>query len=297
MSNQILGEVFGFPAGNVSTQATYVRDNKLCPFNNKGPRCTKDSVSDPLGVCSVREGNEPTITCPIRFRQDWIIAVNAAAFFFPGHDYWTALTEVRLPDKYGQSAGNLDLVIVAHDVDGKVLDFGAVEVQAVYISGNVRVPFRHYMENSQAYLEDDERAKAYVRPDYLSSSRKRLAPQLIYKGGILKGWGKKLAVVLQTRFFATLPSLPLVGQEEAEIAWMLYDLVHDQSQNRYNLTHRETVYTQFKPALDRITIAEAGPVEDFMKRLQKSLDEKRVETRLDGDTPSDAPVFPGSNLE
>ena len=29
-----------------------------------------------------------------------------------------------------------------------------------------------------------------VAPDYLSSSRKRLVPQLIYKGSILKAWGK-----------------------------------------------------------------------------------------------------------
>ena len=31
----------------------------------------------------------------------------------------------------------------------------------------------------------------YPNPDYLSSSRKRLAPQLIYKGGILKFVGQK----------------------------------------------------------------------------------------------------------
>lgn len=292
MTTHILGEIFGFPDDNLSAQANYVRNNRLCPFNNRGPKCTKDSVSDPLGVCSVQEGNNTTITCPVRFRQDWLIAVNAAEFFFPNNPYWTALTEVRLPDKYGQSAGNLDLVIVAHDIDGKVLDFGAVEVQAVYISGNVRVPFRQYMADPQAYLHGDEPRKGYVRPDYLSSSRKRLAPQLIYKGGILKGWGKRLAVVLQARFFATLPSLPLVEREEADIAWMIYDLVHESQQNRYNLTHHETVYTQFKPALDRITTAEAGPVEDFIKRLQKNLDEKKIDTRIEGSSPSDSPVFP-----
>ena len=34
----------------------------------------------------------------------------------------------------------------------------------------------------------------YPHADYLSSSRKRLAPQLIFKGGILKSWKKKTAV-------------------------------------------------------------------------------------------------------
>ena len=34
----------------------------------------------------------------------------------------------------------------------------------------------------------------YPRPDYLSSSRKRLAPQLIFKGGIFNTWKKKTAL-------------------------------------------------------------------------------------------------------
>src|SRR5438093_9867455 len=152
------------------------------------------------------------------------MAVNAAKFFFPNDSSWTALTEVRLPDKDGQSTGSLDLVLVSQDTDGRIIDFGAVEVQAVYISGNVRVPFRDYMTDPQAYLNPKRPTKYVVRPDYLSSSRKRLAPQLIYKGGILKAWGKKLVVVLHRRFFATLPSLTPVPQDEADIAWMLYDL-------------------------------------------------------------------------
>ena len=48
------------------------------------------------------------------------------------------MTEVRLNDANGKSAGNIDVVPVSYDNDGKVLDFGALEVQAVYISGNVR---------------------------------------------------------------------------------------------------------------------------------------------------------------
>ena len=61
----------------------------------------------------------------------------------PGH----LLTEVRLDDKNGKSAGNIDLVLVAYDSNGRILDFGALEVQAVYISRNVRKPFEHYMQD------------------------------------------------------------------------------------------------------------------------------------------------------
>jgi hypothetical protein len=60
---------------------------------------------------------------------------------------WTSLTEVRLKDKHVKSAGNIDLVLVSYDGYGKVTDFGALEVQAVYISGNVRNPFEYYMSD------------------------------------------------------------------------------------------------------------------------------------------------------
>ena len=39
----------------------------------------------------------------------------------------------------------------------------------------------------------------YPRPDFLSSSRKRLAPQLMFKGGILNYWEKKMAVALDSK--------------------------------------------------------------------------------------------------
>jgi hypothetical protein len=58
--------------------------------------------------------------------------------------------EVRLNDNFGKSAGNIDTVLVAYDGNGKIYDFGALEVQAVYISGNVRDPFDYYMSDPSA---------------------------------------------------------------------------------------------------------------------------------------------------
>lgn len=94
-----LGEVFGFPPANLSPQAVYTRRNLLCPFNNKGPRCTKDSVTDPLGVCSVRNDTAVTITCPVRFRQDWLISVNAAAFSFRAIRFGAQFPKYACPTK------------------------------------------------------------------------------------------------------------------------------------------------------------------------------------------------------
>jgi hypothetical protein len=144
----------------------------------------------------VYEADGVAITCPVRFRQDWLIAADAAHYFFDGSTTkYTSLTDIGLPDKLGRSAGNIDVVLVAYDGKGQVTDFGALEVQAVYISGNIRRPFEHYMQDPHQHATMDWRGQShYPRPDYLSSSRKRLAPQLLYKGGILRAWGKKTAV-------------------------------------------------------------------------------------------------------
>jgi hypothetical protein len=156
-TRQPLAEVFGFTVDDFSEQAQRYRKYKLCPFNNREPNCTKDKANAPLGVCSIfhqtSRGAEAVITCPIRFRQEWIIAQDAATFFFGESVSWTSLSEVQLKDRHGQSAGNIDLALVAYDDQGKIIDFGSLEVQAVYISGNVRNAFEHYNEASRHILE------------------------------------------------------------------------------------------------------------------------------------------------
>jgi len=237
------------------------------------PNCTKDKAKNPLGVCSVYDGTNVVSTCPVRFRENWLIATDAAEFFFDAKAQWTTLTEIRLQDDSGGSAGNIDVVLVAYDDNGKIYDFGALEVQAVYISGNVRNPFEFYMQDCAKRASMNWHGQDnYPNPDFLSSSRKRLAPQLIYKGGILNAWNKKTAVALDKHFFATLPSLRKTSRQKAEMAWFVYDF--KLQDDRYRLVLDDIVYTRFAPALDRITRSRAGKVENFIEKLQNKLDEK-----------------------
>ena len=286
MPKHPLAEVFGFPPGNLTDEAERHRLKRLCPYNNRVPNCTKDKAKDPLGVCSVFEDEKIVVTCPIRFRQNWIIADEAAEFFFPPSVSWTSLTEVPLPDKNGRTAGNIDVVMVAYDERERVIDFGSLEVQAVYISGNIRNAFEHYMIDPKSRHDMTWTGPNYPRPDYLSSSRKRLAPQLINKGGILNKWGKKMAVVVDKHFFSTLPSLPETGPEKADIAWLVYELMFDATQNQCNLVRNRVVYTPFAQTLTSITTSEPGLVDDFIEHLQQKLDEK-----LENGYPPDSPVL------
>ncbi len=274
---QPLAEVFGYTIEDQSSRAARYRSKRLCPFNNKVPNCTKDKAKDPLGVCSIFHEENRVITCPVRFREDWLITDDAASFFFPEGTSWSSLTEVRLNDAYGKSAGNIDVVLVAYNETGKIIDFGALEIQAVYISGNVREPFEYYMKSPLKHSTMDwSKEPNYPRPDYLSSSRKRLAPQLMFKGGILHSWGKKSAVALNKSFYDTLPELPRVKKAIADVAWIIYDLEKYKVDNceRFRLVKIDEVYTQFEPALLSITTPIPGNVDEFIKFLQERLDEK-----------------------
>lgn len=273
-NNQPLAEVFGFPIDNQSERAVRYRENKLCPFNNIVSNCTKNSIEFPLGVCSLNHKEKPVIICPIRFREDWKIVSDAAAFIFDDKTTWTHVGEVRLKDKFGKSAGNIDYVLVAYDNKGRVLDFGSLEVQAVYISGNLTGPFSAYLENPTPDFSWTQAFK-YPKPDYLSSSRKRLVPQIIAKGSILKQWNKKQAVALQTAFYNTLPPLPEFDKAESDFAFFLYDFATVKNEKRLELKLSKVVYTKFAIALEQIAKFEAGSITDFTQLLQRKLDAKR----------------------
>jgi hypothetical protein len=236
-------------------------------------------AKNPLGVCSIYHEQQPVITCPIRFQEDWLITDDAASFFFQEKSTWSSLTEVRINDSQGKSAGNIDVVLVAYDDHGTVYDFGALEVQAVYISGNVREPFEYFMKDPHGRVNMDwSKQPNYPRPDYLSSSRKRLAPQLLFKGGILHSWRKKIAVALNRSLFGTLPTLKQVPKSEADIAWLIYDLQlvqeNGQEPGKFSLKKVGEIFTQFEPALLSITTPSPGNVEEFLKLLQEKLDER-----------------------
>lgn len=274
--SQPLAEVFGHLVKDQTSKANRYRSLRLCPFNNKVPNCTKDKAKNPLGVCSIYYYDKPVITCPIRFREEWIITGDAASFFFGKEATWSSLTEVRLNDANGKTAGNIDVVLVAYDECGKVYDFGALEIQAVYISGNVRDPFECYMKDPTGNSSMDwSRQPNYPRPDFFSSLCERLVPQLLFKSSIIHSWKKKTVVALSKDFFDTLPPMKRISKDEADISWLVYDLqiVDHCGQERYVLEMVEEVYTQFEASMQSITTPSPGKIEDFIKILQDKLDE------------------------
>ncbi len=284
MPRQPLCEVFGYSVNNHSPEAIFHRVQKLCPYNNIVPQCTKTSVEDPLGVCSVYEHDAPIIICPVRFRQEILsdcrpgetIYSYASKFLLPGAKQWDYVTEAKLIDAEGRSVGDIDVVLVEFNDQHKVTDFGILEIQAVYISGNIRQPFIEYKKLSEPRIAADWEGPKYPRPDWLSSI-KRLVRQLTVKGSILNTWNKRMSVVCQRQFFDHLHLLdnsPHISESDAELAWFLYDLVFDPQTDHFKLQLENTVYMTFEFAMDRLSTLHAGDITAFTAVLDKKLANK-----------------------
>jgi hypothetical protein len=99
------------------------------------------------------------------------------------------------------------------------------------------------------------------------------------------------AVAIHRGFFNSLPKMVEVDQTEADLAWLVYDLTHDNASNKYHLTRGQIVYTKFEPSMLKLTTSEAGPVDEFVERLQAKLDDK-----LD-DNPPDALTLTDETLQ
>ncbi len=96
----------------------------------------------------------------------------------------------------------------------------------------------------------------------------------MFKGGILHAWNKKIAVALDSSFFKTLPNLDETDQTEADIAWLIYDLISSSNNLSYELQRTRVIYTKFTKALNTITKPKIGKIESFMKLLQSKADKK-----------------------
>ncbi len=215
-----------------------------CPFQDGEPPCSKK-----YGVCSIdryAEGDdsrlgepdgEPVITCPRRFEEGRLLVLWLAEIvgFPPGQVQIAREVAFMRNPNTGRAAGMIDLV-VATDPNGRIEWYG-MEMQAVYFSGS-GMPAEIEAQRSEP---GDERSapfpNAVRRPDWRSSSAKRLMPQLDVKVPLLRQWGRKTAVAVDRPFFDSIggPSVaPSDDLDAGDVIWMVPDLVADSS-GRYHL--------------------------------------------------------------
>lgn len=221
----LISEVFGYAVDDRSEAAVANRSIKLCPF--RGSTCTKASIKDPLGICSLSEtGASAAVICPVRFLDRHQIFKDAAAVAFGSNVSFGVFPEIRIleiddPENSGRirKIGKIDFVLARIDA-GRVTDFAALEVQSSYISGtSIRPGFEHFLATGKI-----DPVAADRRPDFRSSAQKRLFPQLQLKVPVFRRWGKKFFVVVDRLFFDELPVFKETTKSNSEITWLVYDL-------------------------------------------------------------------------
>jgi len=256
-----IAEVFGHDTALPLSKEE--RSIPQCPFL-KLP-CTKQSKSDPLGICSYTDGDEATVVCPSRFRERDRIFVDAGRVAFGSGKRILAVPEMRLLEipETKRKIGKIDYLIALLNEAGEPVDFAAVEVQAVYISGkSTRSSFRTFLETGKL----SETAKR--RPDFRSSAQKRLMPQLSLKVPVFRRWGKRFFVAVDSAFFRAMPKLPTVSADNAEITWLVYPF--SRSDSGFNMQDPMLYHTDWNDVLTALREGVPPSREEVLDGLKKA---------------------------
>ena len=249
-----------------------------CPFQ-RGRVCNKKG-----GVCSLRRYEQtgsgavtpagPLVTtCPNRFLEDNIVFRWIAETVLQTSDP-LILGQIGFLDRLRESEkevdgdsrdfiGRIDNVLV-HPTR-QPIDWCAVELQAVYFSG--RSMSREFAALAKQEYPDLPFPAAHRRPDWRSSGPKRLLPQLETKVPTIRTWGKKMAVLIDEAFFASLIGLQRERYlSNAEIAWFVVG--YELSGTTCRLQPRDVVFSKLDASVTALTGGVPLSKENFEKQLR-----------------------------
>lgn len=275
------------------------RSLQPCPFKPSGGKCSK-----PSGICSIRpyietteadgqrvvtavvgDSGRPRATCPNRFHEGKL-AYQRAGEILLDNPAPTLVPEVGFLEPIAASGkakkrdvGRIDLVLMnPADQTGRV-EWGALEIQAVYFSGKGMLDdFTDMAGGASPGLPFPQHPR---RPDYRSSGPKRLLPQLQTKVPTLSRWGKRMAVVVDEYFFDALDPMTYVDDlSSADIAWVVVKF-EDTGSGNFQLTPSQTYFTTLPEAVAGLT---GGRPSTEAKFLQKLLEKAARNAPLDLDT-------------
>lgn len=246
-----------------------------CPFQKGNVRCGKKG-----GVCSIQtyrpglagqqedriggRSGKPVITCPKRFDQDdivprWLGEIVGFQQIFMAQE----VPFMRSPST-GRPAGRIDLVLSGNSDASKW--FG-LEIQAVYFSGDsMRDDFRVLLHDSE---EPPPMPASVRRPDWRSSSAKRLMPQLEVKAPTLRRWGTKLAVAVDVPFFDAVggPSEKASRDtNEGDIIWLVL-----QVSDKYKLESTHWEVLSLEESSEKLLAAKTVRRKEFEEVLRSKL--------------------------
>ena len=164
----------------------------------------------------------------------------------------------------GRPAGRSDLVVSG---DGNAAAWFGLEVQAVYFSGKgMQADFELLAVNSDTSPPLPTELR---RPDWRSSSAKRLMPQLQVKCPTMRRWGTKLAVAVDWPFFQAIggPSAnPSHDMNDGDIVWLV-----PQIDENYRLSAHHWEVLSLEDSSDKLLSAETVRRSEFEDSLRARL--------------------------
>lgn len=109
------------------------------------------------------------------------------------------------------------------------------------------------------------------RPDYRSSGPKRLMPQLQIKVPSLRRWGKKIAVVVDQWFWASLGKMRRVRDiSNCDIAWFIVG--YDETGGAPRLSRHAVYLTTLEAAIEGLTAGEPVSLTTFEQYIKAKMD-------------------------
>lgn len=207
------------------------------------------------------------MVCPVRFLEGGIMFRDAARIAFGKGITYVAVPEVRvlevLRNGKRKKIGKVDFLLTR--IEGaKAIDFAALEVQAVYISGaTIRPAFNHYVRTGEL-LNEGKR-----RPDFRSSAQKRLMPQLALKVPIFRRWGKRFFVATDSTFFSELPPMNPQSAGNSEVTWLSYNFER-QNQGGYSMQPPRIVHTLWDDVETALREGKAPEKSELLAQLTES---------------------------
>lgn len=266
------------------------RKAQPCPFQarKQGAVCSKDG-----GVCSLRlysydvhpdngratgvpvsgKQGELRATCPYRFHEDleifrWVgetILGDPEPMLVGEVGFLEA--SASTDSEGGDDVGRIDMVLVSSKTSaGAPMDWAALEIQAVYFSGNaMRGEFEAFADNAVDWVIFPTGRR---RPDYRSSGPKRLMPQLQIKVPTLRRWGKKMAVVVDRAFFDSIGEMDNVADiSNADIAWFIVRFEEVEGEKRTRIVRDEVRFTTLERSVEGLTGGKPVALSIFENRI------------------------------
>lgn len=241
-------ELFGFAPDDVSSEAVEIFKRSYCPFVSTPCTKTNHDQSVVYGTCAVTAGSDEVIICPKRlYANDFRVFTDVVSEIWGQLPLVVGGTVEALHSKakrytecvvaFGQGSGreisissngklSIDWILQRYKLEnGRLspIDFVAIEVQSIDITGNYRETFAAYQQLKYGH-------PVRLIPDAghgmnWANVHKRLIPQIIRKGNVY---------IQMNRCRGFIFILPKLVYEKFD--QILGDVPEEQASSRHNLS-------------------------------------------------------------